>query len=530
MSYPYLSSTKRSSMTKDSASSFEPPYKCFIDELPNELLLDIFFCGTRCTSGTAFSFRVSTICQRWRYLAINSPNLWTSLAMDTTIMPRPVVQSPPSNLSTTFPREFLILERSSNMDVDIMFAHDRSPKFTPEYFESLSTFFSAHARHIRTLDVHVDDAVSASILCSRLHGVVLPRLQKFRLNWDRPYQRLWDPEDRYGLFSSTHMLDYSHADNIPTPVDLQQWSTSKYPMLTDVTCAGIPMKWELFSASNLRTLCLRNDIRREPPIAILRGILFNSMNTLESLELGDIINFTDPSELHPVKARLVLPHVHTLILGNYDPDEIRFAVRAFAFPALRNLAINAPLGDPEKDIFVTLIRYIPLDQLQKLKFRVTCFHNFVLPHPHLVREGNIMEESLPPPLQFIRRLTSLHTLELQCSCESWEPECPGCDIPLRLMNYPTTNSTDQRSGTLNLPRLQSLSIRADNRMGPQVLKFLRNRIKLGSVNGEYVGPVLETLKLFLWTARPWEEEYRGLLEDRSYLLSLTKELCIKFDM
>ncbi|SJL15572.1 uncharacterized protein ARMOST_19073 [Armillaria ostoyae] len=514
------------SSNSDDASLDEPKNKNFVDEIPNELLLVIFSCGAQSTDGTAFSFRVCTVCQRWRSLAINNAYLWTSLTIDTAIPPLSTLQVPLSYFSTIFPKEALVLERSSNLDVDITIANSLgSPKYTPKHFEFLSTLLSTHARHIRTLDVHVEHAISASKLCSRLHRVALPRLQKFHLISDYTFEDLFDHEDEdYDPFCSTHMLEYSHEDNIPTSVDLQQWSTSKYPTLTDVACAGIPLEWGLFSPSNLRTLCLRSGIQRAPSMEILRGILFNSMNTLESLELADIINWADPSDLHPAKARLTLPRVHTLIIGNRTPNEVRFAVQAFAFPTLRNLTIKCPLGGPESDIFVSLIRYLPLDELHKLKFPVTCFRETVLPDPDLVKEGNIAEDSLPLMLQFIRRLTSLHTLELMCFCDTAELDCSWCSLFLRLMNYPVTDLKDERNGALNLFGLQRLSIKADGHMSPEALSFLRKRLELGTVNGEYVGPVFEKLTLSLWSRIQWQEEDQSFLND----VTLAKEQSIVF--
>ncbi len=295
-------------------------------------------------------------------------------------------------------------------------------------------------------------------------------------------------------------------------------------MLTDVACAGIPLEWGLFSPSNLQTLCLRSGIQKAPSMEILRGILFNSMNTLESLELADIIKWAHPSDLHPAKARLTLSSVHILIIGNHTPNEVRFAVQAFTFPALRNLTISCPLGGPKRDIFVSLIRYLPLDELHKHKFPVTCFRETVLPDPDLVREGTIVEESLPLMLQFIRRLTSLHTLELMCICDTAELDCSWWSLFLRFMNYPVTDLNDERNGALNLFGLQRLSIRADGHMSPEVLSFLRKRLELGTVNGEYVGPVFEKLTLSLWSRIQWQEEDRSFLED----VTLAKEQSIVF--
>ncbi|SJL15576.1 uncharacterized protein ARMOST_19077 [Armillaria ostoyae] len=497
-----MSSTKR-----NGKSLYEPQNKSFIDELPNELLIVIFAFGM---------------------LAVPSHQQRTPVDL-----PHHRHHNPPTSHRTKFsitrfhylPKESVILEHSSSLDVDITISNGfGNPKYTPKHFESLSTLLVEHAHHIRTLDVHVEHAISASRLCSRLHRVTLPRLQKFQLISDYALEDLFEEEDEEYDPSPLHMLEYSHEDTISTSVDLQQWSTSTYPVLTDVTYSVLPVEWGLFSPSHLRTLRLYDGVRRAPSMEILRGILSNSMNTLEILELTDIIDWAEPSDLHPAKAPSILPHVHTLIIGNRTPNEVRFAVQAFAFPALRNLTIKCPLGGAESDIFVSLINYLSLDELHELKLPVTCFRETVLPDPDLVREGNITEESLPLMLQFIRRLTSLHTLELMCFRDTAELDCSSCSIFLRLMNYPVTNSKDERNGAVNLFGLKRLSIRADGHMSPEVLSFLRNRLELGTVNGEYVGPVLEKLTLSLWSGTHWEEEDKSFLED----VPLAKEQCIVF--
>ncbi|PBK85226.1 hypothetical protein ARMGADRAFT_1036519 [Armillaria gallica] len=211
-----------------------------------------------------------------------------------------------------------------------------------------------HSCHIQTLDVHV---ILASKLCSGLHRVAFPRLQKFQLFSDYALEDLFEMEDKEYGTSPIHMLEHSYVDTIPTFVDLQQWSTSKYPTLTHVTCSGIPLEWEFFSPLNLGTLRLCIGVQRAPSM---------------------------------------------VIMGNRATNEVRFAIRVLPFLALQNLIIKCPLGSPEGDIFISLINYLPLDELHELKVPVACFREEVLPDPDLVREGNITEESSLMKLQFIR--------------------------------------------------------------------------------------------------------------------------------
>ncbi len=121
----------------------------------------------------------------------------------------------------------------------------------------------------------------------------------FQLFSDYALEDLFEMEDEEYGTSPIHMLEHSYVDTIPTFADLQQWSTSKYPTLTDVTCSGIPLEWEFFSPLNLRTLRLCIGVRRAPSMVILWRILSNSMDTLECLELTDIIDLAAPSDPHP---------------------------------------------------------------------------------------------------------------------------------------------------------------------------------------------------------------------------------------
>ncbi|KAK0185399.1 hypothetical protein F5146DRAFT_1005387 [Armillaria mellea] len=116
---------------------------------------------------------------------------------------------------------------------------------------------------------------------------------------------------------------------------------------------------------------------------------------------------------------------------------------------------KCPLGDPDTEIVIDLMRYLPLDNLHELKVSVTCSGDTVFPDPALMREGRIVEESLPLMLQFIHQLTSLHTLE-----------------------------HGEKSGAFNLFGLKRLSIEADAYMCLEVLSFLRNRVELGVANGK----------------------------------------------
>ncbi len=95
-----------------------------------------------------------------------------------------------------------------------------------------------------------------------------------------------------------------------------QSSSLLYLTLRDVTVSGVPTNWGMFCGSNLRKLCLVNHPwRNRLTMVILHGILCNSKDTLETLELRWIIAVEEDSEWAQSSLpmnRVTLPRVEHL--------------------------------------------------------------------------------------------------------------------------------------------------------------------------------------------------------------------------
>ncbi|PBK60258.1 hypothetical protein ARMSODRAFT_1026777 [Armillaria solidipes] len=469
-----------------------------INLLPDELLLEIFAFGTRCSKyGRTFPFLIATVCRSWRLLAINEARLWTS----PTVIPStdvPALPSDgPSDPVTIFPREALILERSGDRDLDFEIPHvyHRSESFTDGHFTVLSSLLAEHAYRIRSFKVVAKNWPEIRCLCEDLGLADMPRLQTWNVvsDTDLAFKDVYD-DDEPDTMSSILVLAYAFDfTSLPIPIqDLQESSSLLYPALADVTVSGVPTSWGMFSASNLRKLCLANHPwRNRLTMETLHGILCNSQDTLETLELRWIIVAEEDSD------------TWTVDIGYSYPEEACHVLQTFDFPALHELRLPADGREFDSSVFVDVMKYLPVENLDDLSLIRICVPPGEFPHPDLVRDGSITEGSLPLLLQFIRCLGLLQKLSISLYPDTF----------LKFMNY-------RKGDTINMAKLKGLWMQEhteDSNVG--IVPFLRERLELGTVDGEYVGPVLEDMTLVI-RSRVYDEvkKYFGLSKSTLPLL------------
>ncbi|KAK0237392.1 hypothetical protein EDD85DRAFT_542278 [Armillaria nabsnona] len=491
------------------ASSGQPRPEAPIDVLPDELLLEIFTLGANSSDNTSFSFLVSTICQSWRSLAIGEPRLWTNLTLTLTaaVEPLPIPTDPTFPVSSVFPREALIVERSADTAIDIYLEYEDSEEgstryhLTEEHLLVLSHFLADRCAHrIRSFRVTTLDWPEIQLLCTELHGIPMPHLEtcfltalcsEIRVCMD-VYEEATEP---------VQLLEYAQGDDAPpvTSQDLRTGGSLLYPALKDVCCSGIPMDWDLFCVSNLRELYFENQpLEARPSMETLRGILSNSKDTLECLELTYAIGLDEElGDPPPSESRLTLPHVKKLKLIYIDPREVQQILRAFDFPALRTLTINSHNEDEDSSaVLVDVLKYIRVEELLDLSLAGICLPLENVPEREL---NGAAEESLPLILQFLLRLTrgNLSKLVLQCCCDDF----------LKFMNY----GKESGGGKVNLSGLKDLIVKVGTEdASVSVMSFIRDRLELGTVDGVYVGPVMEHILLIL---KPNVEEEAESLGD-----------------
>ncbi|PBK90878.1 hypothetical protein ARMGADRAFT_1082132 [Armillaria gallica] len=245
--------------------------------------------------------------------------------------------------------------------------------------------------------------------------------------------------------------------------------------------------------SNLRELYLENQpLEARPSMETLRGILSNSKDTLECLELTYAIGLGEEfGHLPPSESRLTLPHVKKLKLVYIDPREAQQILRTFDFPTLGTITMKS--NDENKDssaVIVDVLKYVRVEELLDVMLTRISLPTEDFPEREL---NGAEEESLPLVLQFLRRLArgNLHKLVLEY--------CSG-DF-LKFMNY----RNESGGGEVNLSGLHALIVKVgteDASVG--VMSFIRDRLELGTVDGVYGGPVMEHMVVIV-KPNVWEE-------------------------
>ncbi|PBK88161.1 hypothetical protein ARMGADRAFT_1120566 [Armillaria gallica] len=475
-------------MSSDSTvtSTHQAKHPAFIDLLPDELLLEIFAIGTLDIDGTYFPFLIAAVCSYWCSLAVNEARLWTSLTVMTS-MDVPVLPSDGScDPLAIFPREALILERSADRDLDFEIPPfcQRSESFTDGHFAVLSSLLAEHAHRIRSFEVITDNWEEIGCLCKELAVMDMPRLQKWNVISERDlvYEETYD--DKGQRIESVPALAYAlDSESEPTPIqELKRPAILLYPALTDVAICGVPVAWCQFSASNLRKLVLTNHPwENQLMMQTLHGILSNSKDTLVTLTLRWVIAAeTEWADSRLLLNRVILSRVEDLDIGYMHTQEACQVFEIFDFPALHELKLQGL--DEEMDssgVFLDMMKYLPVEQLDDLSLISIQFPPGDFPDKDLVRGGSIAEKSLPLILQFIRRLALLRNLLIS----------PCGDAFLKYMNY-------GKAGSVNMAGLKELWVREYTQdLDIGIVPFLRERVELGTVDGEYVGPTIEDMTI-----------------------------------
>ncbi|KAK0477818.1 hypothetical protein IW261DRAFT_1420670 [Armillaria novae-zelandiae] len=182
----------------------------------------------------------------------------------------------------------------------------------------------------------------------------------------------------------------------------------------------------------------------------------------EGHPVGDIsvLTYAFDSESEPVRTHelkrsgtRLYPALTEVILSG-----IRVAWSRFTFPALHNLKLRGLVEETgSSTIFIDMMKYLRLEQLEKLDPLKFSFPLADFPNRDLGQNGRVAEDSLPVLLQFIRRLVRVHDLGI-AACS---------DALLKYMNY-------SKGGCINIAGVKRLWLHEDMRH-PEVfiVPFLR---------------------------------------------------------
>ncbi|KAI0760711.1 hypothetical protein C8Q74DRAFT_1298391 [Fomes fomentarius] len=313
--------------------------------LPPEVLVLIFKAGSRMpqddpilgpSTPRPFPLVVAAVSRQWRDIAINTPDLWTNIAIR---HPRPYGWVP------------LCLERSCGQPIDITI-DCRSNLLTAPVVDHLLSRFMPHVGRWRRFALMTSDPATIYAVGLKLANACAPMLRHLQLSLSGSSgnQEVILPKILQG---GARTLSSVRFDSLSTPWDA--------PPLVSLTCLDLRWLWHqtrlqyeqfrgvLASSPNIRALILRGTYihlhagRAYPPLAI---------PTLRYLELsGD--------HVCRMSSLLSTPGLVELTLANLDETEFREFVASLPlpdedgtggrYPALQSLSLlNASMCTPTR--------------------------------------------------------------------------------------------------------------------------------------------------------------------------------------
>lgn len=313
--------------------------------LPPEVLILIFKAGSRLpqddpilgpSTPRPFPLVVAAVSHQWRNIAINTPDLWTNIAIR---HPRPYGWVP------------LCLERSCGQPIDITI-ECRSNLLTAPVVDHLLSTFMPHVGRWRRLAVMTSDPATIYAVSHKLANACAPMLRHFQLSLSGSSgnQEVLLPKILQGGARSLTSL---RLDSISLP-----WDASPLVNLTT-----LDLRW-LWHQTRLQYEQFRTVLTASPSIRalILRGTYIHlhagraypplSIPTLRYLELsGD--------HVCRMSSLLATPGLEELTLANLDETEFREFVaslplpdadgRGGRYPALQALSLlNASMCTPTR--------------------------------------------------------------------------------------------------------------------------------------------------------------------------------------
>lgn len=305
-----------------------------INGLPVELLSHIFLIGAQEEDSISFQSKtqdseaeddnslewrmlITRICRRWRHVAIQTAELWTTLTF---------CDEPPGHKQRTY------LERSQGAPLDIDVANAvafvSSESRAQASFAVMATFalIAPHFHRWRSLEITVSDYslmdYALRVLCQCPDARMLERLKLYHTDED-------DVDD-----TATQLLK---LDAITTAEHCM--FTGNLPSLKDLALSGVPLNWSTcIFGPFLATLELayHPDVLR-PTYDDFRRFV-SSAPHLTELRIWDSGPAGDPKSWGT--SALELPSLQTLSLKYMDPVRAEFLVIRMKMPRLVSLELD----------------------------------------------------------------------------------------------------------------------------------------------------------------------------------------------
>ncbi|KAI0931752.1 hypothetical protein AcW2_000573 [Taiwanofungus camphoratus] len=294
-----------------------------VNALPGEILSNIFrYVIWTCRDApdtTLHRLYVTWVCRRWRDVAIGDQTLWTSIWFR---------DAPPWNRSLAF------LERAGTAPLDLRINEeemrpggDDPPHITPAQINWLLDIILRRIASIRTVVISVVDLPPAILVLHKFRNCgFAASLERFELHRSGTPPLWTAPTTKH-----TELYD-------PIPL-----CNGNVPKLNWLCLDGIEIDWEMFPASNLRTIDLRRISQTVSP-SVPRWQEMLQSRYLFKLCLdaaGPQYNEENMSSITTV----TLPNLREFLLGNMTLRYAAYILAFFDAPAVRNLIIIRMAGE-----------------------------------------------------------------------------------------------------------------------------------------------------------------------------------------
>ncbi|KAH7919525.1 hypothetical protein BV22DRAFT_1040801 [Leucogyrophana mollusca] len=287
--------------------------------LPADALLHIFHIGVHdptddTFNGADFAVLVSHICRAWRDLAVNTPTLWTSLA----------IGMQPGGLPHTSPtlrRAAAFVLRAQNLPLSVTLDLRSVSGLSPALMQALET-------------------PALSLAASIAMDFILPLVTYRLLAHPMPLLEHWEVEQADAHRSFITATSPAQVQPIADP-----GSSTRLPRLRTMTLTGVHANWGHWSISNLTSLTIEYlGSGDRPTFGSLRAILLRNAHSLRELQIQGAIPLRSDSWSPRIPSAqedlLPLSHLRSLILGYTHPLDALSFLHALHLPRLKSLTLR----------------------------------------------------------------------------------------------------------------------------------------------------------------------------------------------
>ncbi|KAJ8523306.1 hypothetical protein ONZ45_g180 [Pleurotus djamor] len=317
-----------------------------INDLPLEIISiiirEVVWAGGSSDVGIRTRIRLTSVCKRWREVAIGDATLWKSVWFR---------DKPPHA------RAFCWFDRAGATAIDIRVSEPHEGLWTGPQMEALFDKVLLKGSQIRSIVVTVNNWPPALVVLDRVSEYCqqrsMPLLERFELHRSgSPY--VWIGA---GYEPDKHRIPMTLFGGV------------QLPSVEHVTINGIHIDWNLSPLSNLTRLDIRRiPLELSPSLDRFREIL-RLCPRLSKLSLDGAGPSWKP--ISPDDEPVVLPNLSHLVVGDYSLQYALYVLQQFKAPNIRELSLMNLVGEDYAPFYSMITGSFPEVRVLTL-FNIEC--------------------------------------------------------------------------------------------------------------------------------------------------------------